>query len=345
MEPLERKRYIRQIILPEMGLDGQQKLKAARVLVIGAGGLGCPLLQYLTAAGVGTIGIVDNDTVDVTNLHRQILYSPADVGKNKALVAAEKLSVMNPFVKLTAIPLRLEESNATDLFTGYDVIVDGSDNFPTRYLANDICVQMNKPLVFGSILRFEGQVSVFNYNGGPTYRCLFPEAEDGDNCEVAGVLGILPGIIGSYMANEVVKIICSIGETLSGKLLVINTLHNSSNIFSFDRVTPQTSQIHATPAPAIASDPNELTFSDYEARLSVSPEQLLFIDVREEYEFEEDFLDGINIPLPDLPEKIADLPSQKTIVFYCRSGARSKMAAKLVQGRNFTGEVYWMKEE
>ncbi|HEV7378856.1 MAG TPA: HesA/MoeB/ThiF family protein, partial [Dyadobacter sp.] len=170
MEPLERKRYIRQIILPEMGLDGQQKLKAARVLVIGAGGLGCPLLQYLTAAGVGTIGIVDNDPVDVTNLHRQILYSPADVGKNKALVAAEKLSVMNPFVKLTAIPVRLEESNATDLFTGYDVIVDGSDNFPTRYLANDICVQMNKPLVFGSILRFEGQVSVFNYNGGPTYR-------------------------------------------------------------------------------------------------------------------------------------------------------------------------------
>lgn len=345
MEPLERKRYIRQITLPEMGLDGQQKLKEAKVLVIGAGGLGCPLLQYLTAAGVGTIGVVDDDTVDVTNLHRQILYSAADVGKSKAITAVEKLALMNPFVKLHALPIRLDEQNAEEILTGYDIIIDGSDNFPTRYLANDVCVRLNKPLVFGSILRFEGQVSVFNYKGGPTYRCLFPEAEEGDNCEVAGVLGILPGIIGSYMANEVIKMICNIGETLSGKLLVINTLYNTTNIFSFNRVIPQASDVQPTPSPRVASDPNQLAFSEYTTRLAVNPEQFLFIDVREEYEFEEDFLDGINIPLPDLPDKISDLPSQKTIVFYCRSGARSKMAAKLVQGRNFTGEVYWMKEQ
>lgn len=345
MEPLERKRYIRQITLPEMGLDGQQKLKDARVLVIGAGGLGCPLLHYLTAAGVGTIGVIDNDTVDVTNLHRQILYSAADVGKNKAVVATEKLSVMNPFVKLIAIPVRLEESNAVEIVSGYDVIVDGSDNFPTRYLTNDVCVQTNKPLVFGSILRFEGQVSVFNHDGGPTYRCLFPEAEEGDNCEVAGVLGILPGIIGTYMANEVVKIICNIGETLSGKLLIINTLYNTSHTFSFDRVVADTSEIQALTAPKPITDSNQLLFSEYEARLSVNPNQFLFVDVREEYEFEEDFTAGINIPLPDLPEKIDNLPSGKTIVFYCRSGVRSKVAAKLATGRKFGGEVYWMKEE
>jgi molybdopterin/thiamine biosynthesis adenylyltransferase/rhodanese-related sulfurtransferase len=343
MEPQERKRYIRQITLPELGMAGQERLKSAKVLVIGAGGLGCPVLQYLTAAGIGTIAVADHDTVDITNLHRQILYSAADVGKNKAVTAVEKLSFMNPFVKLIAIPVRMDEHNAAEIISQYDIIVDGSDNFPTRYLANDVCVATGKPLVFGSILRFEGQVSVFNYKDGPTYRCLFPEAEEGDNCEVAGVLGILPGIIGSYMANEVVKIACNIGETLSGKLLVINTLHNSNDIFHFEKVGTQPAARVVEPPVLKTADPKQMLFSEYESRQIAQPDHLLFVDVREEYEFEEDYIAGINIPLPDLPQKISDLPEDKSIVFYCRSGARSKMAAKLVMDKHSQGETYWMK--
>ncbi|MCE7039652.1 HesA/MoeB/ThiF family protein [Dyadobacter sp. CY312] len=348
MEPQERKRYIRQITLPEMGLAGQEKLKAAKVLVIGAGGLGCPVLQYLTAAGVGTIGIVDDDTVDVTNLHRQILYSTADVGKGKAITAAGKLSIMNPFVSHIPFPVRLTEENAAEIISGFDLVIDGSDNFPTRYLANDVCVALNKPLIFGSILRFEGQVSVFNYKGGPTYRCLFPEAEEGDNCEVAGVIGILPGIIGSYMANEAIKVICGIGETLSGQLLVINTLTNQTNIFHFNRNFDSQITIKEDDLPmveVIKVDPKQLLFPDFEKMIEADPDDIFLVDVREEYEFEEDFIGGINIPLPDLPEKLTTMPADKTVVFYCRSGLRSLMALKLLNKNNFEGLSYWMKEE
>jgi molybdopterin/thiamine biosynthesis adenylyltransferase/rhodanese-related sulfurtransferase len=348
MEPQERKRYIRQITLPEMGLAGQEKLKAAKVLVIGAGGLGCPVLQYLTAAGVGTIGIVDDDTVDITNLHRQILYSTADVGKGKAITAAGKLSIMNPFVSLIPFLVRLTEENAAEIISGFDLVIDGSDNFPTRYLANDICVELNKPLIFGSILRFEGQVSVFNYKGGPTYRCLFPEAEEGDNCEVAGVIGILPGIIGSYMANEAIKVICGIGGTLSGQLLIINTLTNQTNIFHFNRNFDSqiTQKEEDLPMVDVAKvDPKQLLFPDFEKLLEVDPDNILLVDVREEYEFEEDFIGGINIPLPDLPGKLTTMTADKTVVFYCRSGVRSLMALKLLNKENFEGLSYWMKEE
>ena len=347
MEPQERKRYIRQITLPEMGLAGQEKLRAAKVLVIGAGGLGCPVLQYLTAAGVGSIGIVDDDTVDVTNLHRQILYSTADVGKGKAITAAGKLSAMNSYVRFIPFPVRLTEENATEIISGFDLVIDGSDNFPTRYLANDVCVELNKPLIFGSILRFEGQVSVFNYKGGPTYRCLFPEAEEGDNCEVAGVIGILPGIIGSYMANEAIKVVCGIGETLSGQLLIINTLTNQSNIFHFNRNfdSQLTQKEDDLPMVEVAKvDPKQLLFSDFEKLIESEPDDIFLVDVREEYEFEEDFIGGINIPLPDLPEKLTTMPADKTVVFYCRSGVRSLMALKLLTKNNFEGLSYWMKE-
>jgi molybdopterin/thiamine biosynthesis adenylyltransferase/rhodanese-related sulfurtransferase len=348
MEPQERKRYSRQIILPEMGLSGQEKLKEAKVLVIGAGGLGCPVLQYLTAAGVGTIGVVDDDTVDITNLHRQILYAATDVGKGKAETAVGKLSAMNPFVNLIAIPVRLDQENAAEIISGYDIIIDGSDNFPTRYLANDMCVALNKPLVFGSILRFEGQVSVFNYKNGPTYRCLFPEAEEGDNCEVAGVIGILPGIIGTYMANETIKIICEIGEILSGKLLVISALNNTTNIFNFSRSAdfPQPTQIngaetsHKTPE----QDAREMLYDDLENLLESEPGTIQLIDVREEYEFEEDFIGGINIPLPDLPENLNQISPDKTVIFYCQSGKRSKLAADLLAKSGFTGQSLWAKK-
>ncbi len=327
-----------------MGLAGQVKLKAARVLVIGAGGLGCPVLQYLTAAGVGHIGIVDNDTVDETNLHRQILYHAGDIGQNKAETAAKKLAVMNPYVKLLPIPVRLDAENAQQIIQNYDLVIDGSDNFPTRYVTNDACVATNKPLIFGSILRFEGQVSVFNYKNGPTYRCLFPEADEGDNCEMAGVMGVLPGIIGSYMANEAIKVICEIGETLSGKLLIINTLTNQTNIFHFEKsreVTPPSPPIQSP----TSNSPSQLSWTDYERIVQEKPNSLLLVDVREAYEFEEDFVGGINIPLPDLPEELTTMPADKTIVFYCRSGVRSLMAAKLLDKSHFEGKGYWMKED
>lgn len=348
MELPERKRYSRQIILPEMGMAGQEKLKAAKVLVIGAGGLGCPVLQYLVAAGVGTIGIVDDDTVDITNLHRQILYSADDVGKGKAETAARKLSATNPYVDLKAIPVRLDESNATEIISNYDLVIDGSDNFPTRYLANDICVELNKPLVFGSILRFEGHVSVFNYKGGPTYRCLFPEAEEGDNCEVAGVIGILPGIIGTYMANETIKMICEIGEILSGKLLVLNALGNTNNIFSFNRSSAfPVKEIAKTDIPVaqpVTNKIEEMFFEELEEKLESGAEDLYLIDVRENYEFEEDFIGGQNIPLSELPENITTFPVDKTIVFYCTTGKRSRIAATLLTKSGFTGQSFWVKK-
>jgi len=347
MEPQERKRYSRQIILPEMGMAGQEKLKSAKVLVIGAGGLGCPVLQYLVTAGVGTIGVIDDDTVDVTNLHRQILYSPDDIGKGKAETAVQKLTTMNPYVNLTAIPVRLDESNAAEIILGYDLVIDGSDNFPTRYLVNDICVELDKPLVFGSILRFEGQVSVFNYKGGPTYRCLFPEAEEGDNCEVAGVIGILPGIIGTYMANEAIKIICEIGEILSGKLLVLNALGNTNNIFSFSRssnfLIREKVETKIPASKQIVNKTQEMPLEDLENMLDAGDENLYLVDVREDYEFEEDFIGGINIPLPELPEKLHTMPPDKTVVFYCQSGKRSKLATQLLTNNGFEGKSYWVK--
>lgn len=348
MESQERKRYSRQIVLPELGLAGQEKLKAAKVLVIGAGGLGCPVLQYLVAAGVGTIGVIDDDTVDITNLHRQILYSPEDVGKGKAETAVTKLTAMNPFVKLTAIPIRLDEENAAEVIAAYDIIVDGSDNFPTRYLANDICVALNKPLVFGSILRFEGQVSVFNYQNGPTYRCLFPEAEEGDNCEIAGVIGILPGIIGTYMANEVIKIICGIGEVLSGKLLVMSALNNTTNIFNFSRSADFPVRVKTKISEKLnktqEKGADEILMDDLENLLESEPDKIQLIDVREEYEFEEDFIGGINIPLPDLPENLNQMSADKTVVFYCQTGKRSKLAAELLTKSGFTGHSLWAKK-
>lgn len=234
----ELKRYHRQIILPELGIAGQQKLKEAKVLMVGAGGLGCPVLQYLVAAGTGCIGIIDDDSVDESNLHRQVLYSPADIGLKKAISAQSKLQVLNPYVQVTAYPERLTGQNIYDIFEQYDLIIDGSDNFPTRYLVNDTCLALNKPLVFGSVFKFEGQVSVFNYQNGPGYRDIFPEAPpegEAPNCADIGVIGVLPGIVGTFMANEAVKIICGIGEPLSGRLLRLNALDYTTEIFKFNR--------------------------------------------------------------------------------------------------------------
>ncbi len=341
----ELKRYNRQIILPEIGLQGQQKLKAAKVLMVGAGGLGCPVLQYLVAAGVGEIGIVDDDLVDESNLHRQILYSSADVGKPKAVVAAEKLRIMNPFVELKAYQERLTIENAEKLIGAYNLIIDGSDNFPTRYLVNDTCVALNKTLVFGSIFKFEGHISIFNYLGGPQYRDIFPEApanNDVPNCAEIGVLGVLPGLVGLYMANEAIKIICGIGETLSGKLMTVNALDNSVSVFKFGKQVFQNQQSVKEEVQLKANNQQEISIEELENWLEKIPEEVCLIDVREEYEFEDYNIGGINIPFDDLMDEAGSLPKNKKIVFCCRSGQRSKMAVALLKPV-FEGELYNLK--
>ncbi|SDT13578.1 adenylyltransferase and sulfurtransferase [Mucilaginibacter mallensis] len=339
----ELKRYSRQIILPEFGLTGQEKLKNARVLMIGAGGLGCPILQYLTAAGVGTIGIVDDDMADLSNLHRQILYSTADIGKYKAQVAKEKLGILNPHTNITAFIERFSASNAEQICKDYDLVIDGSDNFETRYLVNDTCVTLNKSLVFGSIFKFEGHVSVFNYQGGTNYRDVFPEAPPADevpNCAEIGVLGILPGIIGTYMANEAIKIICGIGETLSGKLMTINALDNSTSIFKVGK--PQKQAKAADNHITATATSNEITIAELKKWLSEVPGEIYLVDVRESYEFEDYNIGGINIPLYELQDHIAVLPSDKKLVFCCQSGQRSKMAIQLLKPL-YKGKMYSLK--
>jgi len=330
LEKEEIKRYNRQIILPELGMDGQQKLKQASVLIIGAGGLGCPVLQYLVAAGIGEIGIVDDDVVDISNLHRQILYNINDIGSNKADVAKEKLQLLNPHVQVTSYPERLTESNSHHILAGYDLVIDGSDNFPTRYLVNDVCVALNKPLIFGSIFKFEGQVSVFNYQTGPNYRDLFPEAPatgEMPNCTDIGVIGVLPGIVGTFMANEAIKIICGIGDALSGKLLTINALDVSVSLFKFSSVTNQPGS-KIVPLRAKHSI-QEIDFTELERWNSVMPEQIILVDVREFYEFEDFNIGGINIPLYELTGRATEIPEDKKVIFCCSTGVRSKQAMTL----------------
>jgi len=337
----ESNRYSRQMILPEIGISGQLRLKSAKVLVVGAGGLGCPILQYLTAAGVGEIGIIDDDVVEVTNLHRQILYTAADVGKAKVLVAKAKLEQLNPLVKLRTYQERLTAKNAIRILDPYQIVIDGSDNFKTRYAVNDACVKLKKSLVFGSILRFEGHISVFNHSDGPDYSALFPEQPSPasvPNCSEVGVLNILPGIVGMYMANEVIKIVCKIGETLSGTLMTINILNNTTSYFKI----PGQKRATATP---IYSDPDSIAEIDrptLDQWLKGSEKPLALIDVREVYEFEEYNIGGINLPLYELNEQIDFLLAHKTIVFVCQTGQKSKMAIQLMKSRH-DGSLYSLK--
>jgi molybdopterin/thiamine biosynthesis adenylyltransferase/rhodanese-related sulfurtransferase len=345
----ELKQYQRQLILPELGLTGQQKLKSAKILMIGAGGLGCPALQYLVAAGVGTIGIVDNDVIDQSNLHRQILYAASDVGKVKAETAKLKLAALNPYVQIIAYPERLTSINAAALIDQYDLVIDGSDNFLTRYLTNDTCVTLNKPLVFGSILKFEGQVSVFNYLNGPNYRDIFPESPEMTevpNCAEVGVIGILPGIIGLYMANEAIKICCEFGETLSGKLMTYNALNNQMDIFSISKPFNPSSHkedvIDSVSKVADLENKGELTLDQLMIWLEQIPDQICLVDVRETYEYEDYNIGGLNIPLYELNDRLNELPRDKKLVIYCQTGHRSKIAVNLLRPI-FKGEIFYAK--
>lgn len=322
----EKTLYSRHLLLSEIGIDGQEKIKAAKVLVIGAGGLGCPILQYLTAAGVGTIGIVDGDTVDVSNLQRQILFTIDDIGKSKARCAANRLKQLNPYVKFNIINEFLDKDNAIHLFKQYDIIVDGSDNFQTRYLCNDAAVLTNKPLVFGSIFKFEGQVSVFNYNNGPTYRCLYPTPpKQGSvpSCSEIGVLGVLPGIIGSYQANEVIKIICGNGEVLSGKLLTINTLYNQNFVLDFEK--NKDLKINKLVDYDIFCGIETL---ETEIALSNINDEYELIDIRTDLERELHNIGGKHINESKIRNNPAILNSSKKIILYCETGNRSKQLIK-----------------
>jgi sulfur-carrier protein adenylyltransferase/sulfurtransferase len=324
----ELKQYSRQIILPELGLAGQEKLKQAKVLVIGAGGLGCPVLQYLAAAGVGKLGIVDHDVVDESNLHRQILFNSNDIGKSKALVASEKISSQNFFVTAEPYILKLAQDNAKEIFSGYDIVIDCSDNFETRYLINDTCVILDIPFISGSVFKFEGQLSVFNYKNGPDYRSVFPEApEDTMNCAEIGVLGVLPGIIGTLQANEAIKIITGIGEILSGKLLIFDSL-----TMDFILVQIKKSVIKKD-FENVAENSNgikEITSVQLQEKLqSRNPPQI--IDVREDYEFAICSLDSDHIPLNEIPGNTDRISKDKDVVFLCHHGMRSWSAIKYLQ--------------
>jgi adenylyltransferase/sulfurtransferase len=334
----EQTRYSKQIIMPEVGPEGQQRLRAAKVLVIGAGGLGCPVLQYLTAAGVGEIGIADGDVIDISNLQRQVLYTEGEIGQGKAATAQKKLELLNPNVRINVHPFFIDSSNALDLIGGYDIIVDGSDNFATRYLVNDASVLLDKPMVSGAIYKFEGQVSVFNYKGGPTYRCIFPEppgADESPNCAEIGVIAALPGIIGSIQANEVIKMIIGIGDVLSGRLLVIDTLTMHMHTFQFDLINAN-KQITQLPALSLNCEVTVRQI-DYEQlqEMLVDTSGIQLVDVREPGEHEAGNIGGANIPLSTINSSYHLLDPQNTIVLYCASGTRSARFGKLLLDHGF----------
>jgi adenylyltransferase/sulfurtransferase len=335
----EQEQYSRHILLDEVGEEGQHRLKMAKVLVIGAGGLGCPVLQYLAAAGVGTIGIVDGDAIDQSNLQRQVLYSHNDIGKNKAQNAADKLAQLNPYITFEVYPENLSTKNALDLFKTYDYIVDGTDNFQTRYLINDAAVICNKPVIFGSIFKFEGQVSVFNFNGGPTYRCVFPEPPKPGttpNCSEIGVLGILPGIIVAFQANEAIKLICKIGEPLSGKLLTYNALNATQqtfNIFKNNEIFITQLEDNYDVFCGYSNDITEIDLNQ------IRHNEHHLIDVRTYKERAENHIGGLHIPLDEISKRINEIPKNQNLVVYCKSGKRSLAAIQILTKNG------WPKEQ
>lgn len=347
----EIKRYNRQIILSEIGLEGQLKLKQTKVLVIGAGGLGCPVLQYLTTAGVGQLGIVDPDVISVSNLPRQILFGQASTGKSKATEAKNRLSQLNDYCKINAYDFALNQSNVLQLFDQYDIIVDGTDNFPTRYLINDAAVCCNKPVVYGAVYTFEGQVSVFNYNNGPTYRCLFPlenTLHNSPNCQEAGVLASIAGITGLYMANEVLKIILQQPHILSGELIVMDALGTTVTKISISRSKQSLDTAkHEFNIPdnsiykwQCSSTVQELSIDEVN-ELQHNGISFQWIDVRNKDEFDQRSLfNAIQIPLPQLHERIKEIDSQKTVLVFCQSGNRSKSAYHIIKQYSTDIQVY-----
>ena len=346
-------RYSRHLILPDIGLVGQQRLKAARVLLVGAGGLGSPAALYLAAAGVGTLGLVDWDVVDVTNLQRQILHGTSGIGTSKLDSARARLHDLNPHVAVETFAAKLTSANALDILRNFDIVVDGSDNFPTRYLVNDACVLLGKPNVYGSIFRFDGQASVFDARVGPCYRCLFADPPPPDlvpSCAEGGVLGVLPGIIGSIQALETIKLIVGVGETLVGRLLLCDAR----------RMQFRELALAKDPAcPVCGTHPTVTELIDYEAFCGMGEEgrgtgegveieavelkrewtakpDLVVLDVREPHEYAIARIDGARlIPLSELPGRLSEIDGRAEIVTHCHHGARSLRALELLRGAGF----------
>ncbi len=362
-------RYNRQLLLPQMGLAGQERLKNARVLVIGAGGLGCPVLQYLCAVGVGHIGIVDYDVVEETNLQRQVLFHVLDIGKPKAATLKEKLQKQNPYVTIEVFDTKLSTENTLEIFSGYEIILDGTDNFATRYLVSDASFLLKKILISGSIYKFEGQVSVFDFtkDDSPTYRCLFPSppaAEHALSCEEIGVIGVLPGIVGTLMANETIKIIVGIGENLSGKVLMLNALSTNFQTVAFERNPKAIKAIPKTEMEFKAMDYEffcgnktgetsirEISVGELSELIS-SNSEIQIIDVREIWE-EPEIAEwhSLKIPLGEIEERASEISREEKVVLVCQVGMRSQRGVELLQnGFNFKnlfnlkgGVMEWMR--
>jgi sulfur-carrier protein adenylyltransferase/sulfurtransferase len=372
LSPEEIGRYSRHLIMPEVTLEGQKRLKAARVLLIGAGGLGAPLGLYLTAAGIGHLGIVDSDVVDDSNLQRQVTYTTEDIGVPKLVAAKRRLSALNPHITIETHETRLTSENALDLFKDYDIIADGTDNFPTRYLVNDACVILGKPNVYASIFRFEGQVSIFGAPGGPCYRCLYPEPPPPGlvpSCAEGGVLGVLPGIVGALQAAETIKLALGIGEPLIGRLLRFDALKMSfreyklrkdpdcpvcgphrtiTELIDYDEFCG----VNAAPEVELAAS-QEITPAEVKARLDAG-ERLVIVDVREPHEWAIGRIDAPDvrfIPLGDLPARMHELDTADDIIMQCRSGVRSAKGLAILQGagfrklRNLTGGILRWSDE
>ena len=345
-------RYSRHLILPEVGVEGQRKLKAARVLCVGTGGLGSPLALYLAAAGVGTLGLVDFDVVDASNLQRQIIHSTADIGRKKLDSAEEKLKALNPALNVEKHETMLSSANALDILKDYDVIADGTDNFPTRYLVNDACVLLRKPNAYGSIFRFEGQASVFAAKDGPCYRCLYPEPPPPGlvpSCAEGGVLGILPGLIGVIQATEAIKLILGIGEPLIGRLLLVDalklrfrelklrknpdcpvcgTLPTVTKLIDYEQfcgIRPETEE-----ELAVKNGIPQLSVKDLKKRMDAG-ENLFIIDVREPFEYQIANIGGKLIPQGEVPQRLAEIDRDREIIVQCKSGGRSQRIAEFLK--------------
>lgn len=348
-------RYSRHLIMPEVAMEGQLKLKAARVLCIGVGGLGSPLAMYLAAAGVGTLGLVDFDVVDFTNLQRQLLHHTSDVGRTKLDSAIDKLKAINPFVQIERFDTLLNSQNALEIFRGFDIVADGTDNFATRYLVNDACVLTGKPNVYASIFRFEGQASIFGTENGPCYRCLYPEPPPPGlvpSCAEGGVLGVLPGLLGVIQATEVIKLILGAGEPLIGRLVLVDALAMRFRELRV-RKDPNCPVCGTNPTVKALIDYNQfcgIRGEEAEAAAStkipeVQPEELkrrldagediFVLDVREPHEYQICNIKGQLIPLGDLPKRIHELDSSREIVVHCKSGARSAKAVNFLRQSGF----------
>jgi adenylyltransferase/sulfurtransferase len=350
-------RYSRHLIMPEVGMDGQQKLKAARVLCIGTGGLGSPVALYLAAAGVGNLGLVDFDVVDFTNLQRQIIHFTGDVGRPKLQSATEKIAAINPFVQVRAFETKLTSENALKIFADFDIVIDGTDNFPTRFLVNDACVFTGKPNVYGSIFRFEGQASVFATKDGPCYRCLYPEPPPPGlvpSCAEGGVLGILPGLVGLIQATEAIKLILGSGEPLVGRLLLVDALgmkfrelklrKNPDCVVCGKHPTvtklidyEEFCGLRGKEKPVTTTQPGvpEITVEELKQRLDAK-DDLFILDVREPHEYKICNLNGHLIPLAEIPKRVQELDPGKEMVVHCRSGVRSAKAVAFLRQAGFT---------